>query len=182
MANHVTSFVRIHTEHKNVLSHWEHQMLPLVNSNDPWAGLLRYYIDKDRAWMCENVGAKWSFVEYADEESFELTSAWSHPSEGVCSIARRLGKEAGPEFIFLVRYVDEMPNFFGCEVIDGYGDIVDSIEWSDQDLIDYMLDKVEGLEAEYSDEGFTRKGYNIYNQIYWKYVDFLQDKWLLSYL
>lgn len=177
MANHVSSYVKIVTPLRNVTSHWKHQMLPLMQSDDPWAALLRYYNEIDRNWMCANVGAKWSFVEYSDEECFELCSAWSHPSEGVCAIARRLGKEAGPEFTLSVMYSDEMPNFFGCEIIDGYGTILDDIEWSDQDLIDYMLENVEGLAAEYKDDDFTEAGWNIYNDHCWECVHALQEKW-----
>lgn len=182
MANHVSSYVKIVNPTQNVLSHWKHQMMPLMESDDPWAALLRYYGEIDRNWMCENVGAKWSFVEYTEEDEFGLCSAWSHPSEGICAIARRLGKEAGPEFIFAVSYVDEMPNFFGCEIIDGYGDVVDCIEWSDRDLINNMLDTVEGLAAEYKDDDFTEAGWDIYNEHYWECMNSLQNKWEKSYL
>lgn len=89
-------------------------------------------------WNIDNVGSKWCYFEDRGDDFVHLTSAWSPPEQGIRWLVDQLA-EVDPDVLAYVTYEDEMPNFFGCYLIDKGGEI-GSCEWNEEDINEMMKD------------------------------------------
>lgn len=137
------------------------------------------------SWNIDNVGSKWCYFDDKDESSFRTTSAWSWPEEGVDWVISELTK-IQPDLVTIVRYEDEMPNFYGACVYES-NELVESFEESWDDIIDTLTETVEGLaemwdeeEEDWTEEGRDLIMDNLYETIYSKQDDVITEA--LSYV
>lgn len=90
------------------------------------------------SWNHENIGPKWTTIEYIEDNHINMTSAWSAPTEGVEWLVAQLAS-VDPNLITTYTYIEEQPSFagfyvyHGAEMYDGYED-----EWED---ILYVLEQ-----------------------------------------
>lgn len=95
-------------------------------------------------WYCDNVGAKWCYVEDYDTEYdpyISMTSAWNQPDEFFQLLGEHLSK-FDQDIQMAMTFEDEMPNFVGVSYYETkYGfdqDHIDSDEY--QSLLGVSLD------------------------------------------
>jgi hypothetical protein len=86
-------------------------------------------------WGCENIGAKWAHIEYADEGMVNITSAWSAITPYVEELYFYL-KEIDEDVIIEHRYEDEFRNFVG--VVSWADDCTDEVSLDDEDIQEMM--------------------------------------------
>lgn len=73
-----------------------------------------------RDWMNEHVGAKWAYVEDAEENWFRIVSAWS----SIFPFVQQLGyylESLDPNVRLELTYIDECYNFAGAAVFTENG-------------------------------------------------------------
>lgn len=125
MANDVNSHIALH-EGNEAAKQWfkglierlrksdDYDWHPITNMFDDWQNIDEEERDT-RGWYIDNIGAKWCYIQDADESYISVTSAWSAPEELFSRIAEELAKH-DERAILTVTYEDEMPNFFGVSV------------------------------------------------------------------
>lgn len=128
-----------------------------------------------RGWNIDNVGAKWCYFEDRDDEQFTTESAWSWPQEGVEWLIVQLA-EVDPELITVVRYEDEMPNFYGAYVYKG-NELIDGCEDTWEELVEMLNDGVEGLAEHWDEEEeyWNEEGRDLMYDHLYDYVNDRQD-------
>lgn len=116
-----------------------------------------------RQCSLDYVGPKWCFFEDMYEDSFTTTSAWSWPENGVESLFDMI-EVADKDFIATVSYEDEAYNFMGAYVYDK-GGCVDGLEDSGEEILEILMNEVDGLSDEWDDEEeeFTDEGWDMYH-------------------
>lgn len=122
MANHVDNIIEVFYDKDDEnaiqfltkLYECREKDLPLSSLYDQ-----KSYVD-DRGWWENNIGAKWAYINDLDrppEDGFfyvNITSAWSSVAPFVDHISEMLNHNCR----ITHQYIDEMPNFAGCKIID----------------------------------------------------------------
>ena len=129
-----------------------------------------------RSWCIDNVGAKWCYFEDRDDEHFTTESAWSWPQEGVEWVIVQLAK-VDPELLTVVRYEDEMPNFYGAYVYKG-DELIDGCQDTWEELVEMLNDGVEGLAEHWDEEEeyWNEEGRELMYEHLYDYVNDRQDE------
>jgi hypothetical protein len=124
-------------------------------------------------WNCENVGPKWCHFEDRGEDYFNTTSAWSYPEQGLTWVFEQIAS-ADPEFLAVVTYEDEMPNFFGVAVHNKDG-MIDGCEWESEEITEMMKEANPELAA-LNEETDADKYWEIWSDNIWELVHEKQDQ------
>lgn len=175
MANHVSSVLNFKTISEAGTARLK-EIIDLMNSrdNDSYESHLGYAFVEDldtidRNWMCENVGAKWAYMNDHDDDSIYMYSAWSPVVEFVEWVVSEVTK-VDEEAVAVYTYEDEMPNFIGVQVYNKDG-LYDAEELDSEEILENLFEIVDELKEEYSeDEGFTDKGYDLLHDVQWEFV------------
>ena len=124
----------------------------------------------DRNTMIEEFGAKWAFADYWDDDSITIISAWDPCSTFVESLLDEIGT-VDSEVLAIHTYEDECYNFVGIDVYDSDG-ICDSYYLDSEDLLEMMLEEVEGLREVWDseEEDWTDDG-ELYSDTVHEFVD-----------
>jgi hypothetical protein len=126
------------------------------------------------AFMHDAVGPKWCYFEDIEDNSFRTVSAWSWPQEGLEWIFEKLS-DVDPNFIAVVTYEDESPNFIGASVYTAEG-LYDDYEESYEELVAIMLERFEELNEHWDEEEeeFTEEGNDIFYENLYEVISELQ--------
>lgn len=118
----------------------------------------------DSKFMCENVGAKWAYMNDGDTDFMTFESAWSPPTEFVEHLIEKVAL-VDENVVACFRYEDEMPNFIGAEVYTSEGLYdAEEIEW--EEILEKIFVSEPELKEEYDDEtGFSEKGDDILSEV-----------------
>lgn len=141
MANHVDNIIEIHYDKndENAQKFLQSIYDLGMNSYDNESSLSDVFENPENtiAWWSDNIGAKWAYINDLDappEDGFfyvNITSAWSEVRPFVNYISERLNHKCK----ITLQFIDEMPNFIGCLVMNN-GDIeYDYYEEEIDDLI-----------------------------------------------
>ena len=90
-----------------------------------------YTDDKSYQWYCDNVGAKWCYIEDADDGSMTGYSAWSAPIPMLEYLAVAISEDCGHSVCVRMTYEDEFRNFVGVAVANT---ALDDDMWGIDDL------------------------------------------------
>lgn len=141
MANHVTQSVELDSNEAGQKI-WDKFIAVLKENQDPersWASETSLHVlyedapeNLTREWMCDNIGAKWAFVEDYDESFIRVQSAWSPVSEFAEMLAAKIG-EVDPNVKIKLIYEDEFYNFVGVAIFNKDG--MESDEGAEYDEI-----------------------------------------------
>lgn len=93
------------------------------------------------SWNIENMGAKWAYIEDADEDAFRVVSAWGVPTDAIEYVVKELA-EADPDVRAEITAEDEMPNWVYAAVADKDG-IYDGVEWQWEEIMEHICDTYE---------------------------------------
>ena len=126
----------------------------------------------DRTWWEDNIGAKWAYINDLDtppEDGFfyvNITSAWGQVTPFVEHISEMLDHKCK----ITHQYIDEMPNFAGCNIYDQGEMVYEVLDWEMHETIEseaLIREKAENL---HFDSETEREDW-IWN---WKW-EFVQD-------
>lgn len=181
MANYVNThvyFERLNEEGTKVLN----EMYSRVRDDQDYEWFSDMFVDGKEGsptyeesgkytFTVENVGPKWCYFEDYDETSFSTVSAWSWPEGGVEWMFEQIA-EVDSDFIAVVSYDDEMPNFSGAYVYDKDG-VIDGAEWDYDEIRDMVMTEVPELQEQWDEdnEEFTDEGHDIFNENIWEVLD-----------
>ena len=102
------------------------------------------------SWNIEHMGAKWAYIEDAEEESFRITSAWGVPTDAVEFIVKELA-EVDPVVRAEITAEDEFPNWVYAAVADSDG-IYDAEEWQWEEIIEHLRDTYTEISSGWDEE------------------------------
>jgi hypothetical protein len=102
------------------------------------------------SWNIEHMGAKWAYIEDADEESFRIMSAWGVPTDAVEFIVKELA-EVDPDVRAEITAEDEFPNWVYAAVADSDG-IYDAEEWQWEEIIEHLRDTYTEISSGWDEE------------------------------
>jgi hypothetical protein len=102
------------------------------------------------SWNIEHMGAKWAYLEDADEEGFRIMSAWGVPTDAVEFIVKELA-EVDPDVRAEITAEDEMPNWVYAAVVDSDG-IYDAEEWQWEEIIEHLRDTYTEISSGWDEE------------------------------
>jgi hypothetical protein len=102
------------------------------------------------SWNIEHMGAKWAYIEDADEDGFRIVSAWGVPTDAVEFIVKELA-EVDPDVRAEITAEDEMPNWVYAAVADSDG-IYDAEEWQWEEIIEHLRDTYTEISSGWDDE------------------------------
>jgi hypothetical protein len=124
------------------------------------------------------VGPKWCFIEDIDGTSIRTESAWSWPEEGFSWLFSQVA-EVDKNFIGVVTYEDEMPNFIGAAVYDAEG-LYEYMEESGKDLIENLKETIDGLAEHWDEENeeFDDEGNEILHENLYEYIHDIQTEFV----
>ena len=142
MANHVDNIIEIqYDKNDENAQKFLQSIYDLgMNSYDNESSLSDVFENPENTitWWSDNIGAKWAYINDLDsppEDGFfymNITSAWSEVRPFVEHISRMLNDKCK----ITLQFIDEMPNFIGCLVMNN-GDIeYDYYEEEIHDLIE----------------------------------------------
>lgn len=151
MANHVSTYVtfeRISPEGVAKLKELYARIRPTTKERSyEWFGDLWVdgaegsptYEETDKyVWTTEHIGPKWCYFEEYGDDSFNTTSAWSYPQEGLEWLVQELGK-VDSKLLVSVKYDDEGLNFAGCAVFDADG-LYECNEWDYDEIVEEAVE------------------------------------------
>ena len=129
--------------------------------------------------MCNNVGAKWAYINCADQYGISFNSAWTPPTEWIQELIAEIGK-IDSNSICELTYEDEMPNFVGAFLYKG-GELVDGCEEDGDEILAKALEDAELREHWDAElEEFDDEGQDIYNDMIWDLANEVQYEILKS--
>ena len=102
------------------------------------------------SWNIEHMGAKWAYLEDADEESFRIMSAWGVPTDAVEFIVKELA-EVDPDVRAEITAEDEFPNWVYAAVADSDG-IYDAEEWQWEEIDEHLRDTYAEISSGWDEE------------------------------
>ena len=118
----------------------------------------------DSDFMCENIGAKWAYLNDCDVSFMAFESAWVPPVEFVEHLIEKIAS-VDENVVACFRYEDEMPNFIGAQVYTSEG-LYDAEEIDWEEILEKIFVSEPELKEEYDDEnGFSEQGENILSEV-----------------
>ena len=185
MANHVNTYVNFHKISDAGKAKLQELYSRIRSDNnyewfsDMW-GLDKEETDK-YDWNLQHVGPKWCYFEERGDDYFNTTSAWSYPDIGLVWMFEQIA-QADPNFVAVVTYEDEMPNFFGAYVYNNDG-IIDGCEWGEEDneIKEMMLEHAPSL-RELDEEEQSDVYWGIWQDNVWELVHDKQSQLVRSIL
>ena len=120
MANHVDNHLTIIGNHAAIAEY--HRIFSKIDDAIATADFLPEWDGEypSQDWMQEQVGAKWAYIEDAEENWFRIVSAWS----SIFPFVQKLGyhlESLDPRVRLELTYVDECHNFAGAAVFTENG-------------------------------------------------------------
>lgn len=136
MANHVYCNIEVRNASDNVVAYLSELVTSPPNAFDYCINYDMLYDNFDgeetRAWMTENVGAKWLQVEDVGGDYLTVMTAWDSPDQFFQILCEKL-QTIQNNVEVVMHYEDEMPNFFGVWVYDGLGQEFDNLHIDDSE-------------------------------------------------
>jgi hypothetical protein len=126
MANHVENQITV-IGNQAALAEFQH-IFSNIEDGIKTASFLPPSNDDDyqsRNWMIEHVGAKWAYIEDAEENWVKIVSAWSSIFPFVQQLGSHL-QSLDPSVRLELTYIDEAYNFAGAAVFTENG-------WNDEE-------------------------------------------------
>lgn len=102
------------------------------------------------SWNIEHMGAKWAYIEDAEEEGFRIVSAWGVPTDAVEFIVKELA-EVDSDVRAEITAEDEFPNWVYAAVADSDG-IYDAEEWQWEEIIEHLRDTYTEISSGWDEE------------------------------
>lgn len=177
MANHVNTYVHFESINAAAAAKLEELYSRIRNEgnnkwfSDMWG--IDPVISDEYQWNIDNVGSKWCYVDDVGEDFIHLVSAWSYPEEGIIWLVQELAK-VDPNVIAYVTYEDEMPNFFGCWMLDKDG-VIDGQDWDEEEIDNLMKQAVPEL-ANINEEEDSERYWEVWGDNIWNVVGDAQDE------
>jgi hypothetical protein len=131
------------------------------------------------SWNIEHMGAKWAYMEDADEDGFRIESAWDTPVDAINFIAEQIA-EVDPDSVLRVTSEDEFPNWISAYYYTG-GAVEDYQVW-DWDEIRDELNTIDELREHYNEEeeDWDEAGHDMIYDYLWDTCYELQEKFFLE--
>tara|TARA_R110000868_G_scaffold1546_4_gene12347 strand:+ start:1631 stop:2251 length:621 start_codon:yes stop_codon:yes gene_type:complete len=189
MANHVQFMVTFHQINEAATTKLNEMYGRIRNEEGSHAwfsdmfveGDLTYEDSEKFSWTTENIGPKWCYLEEFNGESFNGTSAWSAPEDGLVKLLEIL-EQFDPDIITSITYEDECPNFAGCNVYEG-SDNIDSTYSDGVEIREMVIYESEFLTEESwndeddewaneeAEEAFNEELWETLNNSHWTFIN-----------